>query len=77
MRFSMYMAVTGGVVNIVLNLFLIPKYGGLGAAIATVVSQMLASYIMHAIFPITRNIFIRQTKAILMVPLLKRAMLLR
>lgn len=34
----------GAVVNVILNLFLIPAYGGIGAAIATVVSYAAAGY---------------------------------
>lgn len=39
----MWRAIAGGVVNIALNLALIPLYGGIGAAIATVASQFFAS----------------------------------
>ncbi|HBG06063.1 MAG: O-unit flippase [Geobacteraceae bacterium GWC2_58_44] len=38
------MAVSGTVLNIVLNLFLIPRYGGTGAAIATCISYWLAAH---------------------------------
>lgn len=38
------MAVSGTVLNIILNLFLIPRYGGTGAAIATCISYWLAAH---------------------------------
>jgi len=45
----------GGIVNIVLNIFLIPLMGGLGAAISTVVSYATSSYLICFIHPKTRN----------------------
>jgi O-antigen/teichoic acid export membrane protein len=44
---SMYIAIIGAFVNVVLNLYLIPKYSYLGAAIATAITEglVLISYI--------------------------------
>lgn len=42
-RFSLYRNVFGMVVNICLNLVLIPKYGGVGAAAASVISRCMGS----------------------------------
>lgn len=72
MKFSAVTAAAGAVVNIVLNYFLIPQYGGLGAAIATVIAQIVAAYAVGAIYPPTRKIFIQQTKAITLIGLLNR-----
>lgn len=44
----------GAVVNLVVNWFLIPHYGGIGAAIATVISYTTASYLANFIYPKTR-----------------------
>ncbi len=55
----------GAIINIVLNFFLIPVYGGIGAAIATVISQAFASFISHAFHPKTQKIFIVQVKSLL------------
>ena len=44
----------GAVINITLNLFLIPVYGGIGAAIATVISYAVASYLACFLYPKTR-----------------------
>jgi PST family polysaccharide transporter len=50
--------------NIVLNLWLIPKYQGLGAAIATVISYAFADYVMCFIYPPARKFGLIMTKAI-------------
>lgn len=62
----------GGVVNVILNFVLIPRYGGLGAGIATLIAQMSASYLAHAFYPQTRKMFWMQTKALLMIDLFKK-----
>jgi PST family polysaccharide transporter len=62
----------GGVVNVILNFVLIPRYGGLGASIATLIAQMAASYLAHAFYPQTRKMFWMQTKALLMIDLFKK-----
>lgn len=38
----------GAILNIILNLLLIPKYAGLGAAIATIISQAAAAFVCNA-----------------------------
>ena len=48
--------VVGAVVNILLNLVLIPRYGALGSSWATVVSYCLASMLMFLCFPATRRL---------------------
>jgi polysaccharide transporter, PST family len=57
----------GVIINVILNFFLIPVYGGLGAAIATVISQAFAAFLGHAINPKTRKIFQIQLKALSIV----------
>lgn len=42
--FSLVTHGLGAIINIAINLFLIPRYGGVGAAIATVISYATASY---------------------------------
>lgn len=64
MSFSAATTGVGAVVNIILNFILIPKYGGLGAGIATLAAQFVASYVSNAIFPKTRPMFVMQTKAL-------------
>ena len=67
LNFSAATTAVGGVVNMILNFVLIPRYGGLGAGIATLIAQMSACYLAHALYPQTRKMFWMQTKAIFMV----------
>lgn len=59
----------GATVNILLNLLCIPRWGGLGAAYATVISYALASWIASYFHPAVRATGAMQTRALL-VPLL-------
>jgi Na+-driven multidrug efflux pump len=43
-RFSLYQTLSGMVTNIILNLILIPAYGAIGSAWATVISYGVASF---------------------------------
>jgi O-antigen/teichoic acid export membrane protein len=56
----------GMVVNIALNLVLIPKYGGDGAAVATLVSQAVAALLIDVIHKDTRLMFRMKLKACLL-----------
>jgi len=56
-RFFLFSQGAGIVVNGVLNLILIPILGGVGAAIATVISYAIALYLILAFHPQTRPIF--------------------
>jgi len=59
----------GALANILLNIVLIPRYGPIGAAIATTVSYALSAVVMNAFNKKTRNIFLLQVKSIVgMVP---------
>jgi polysaccharide transporter, PST family len=62
-KFQLFSMSIGAIVNIVLNVFLIKKYGGVGAAYATLISQILVSY-LATIF-VSRKIFRMQTMALL------------
>lgn len=55
----------GAIVNIGLNLVLIPRYTIVGAAIATVISQAIASYFSHALYPKTWKLFQLQTRSLI------------
>jgi len=57
----------GAVCNILLNLILIPSFKGMGAAVATLISQAVASYLMNFFDKRTRNIFYRQTYALFLM----------
>lgn len=56
----------GAIINVLLNLFLIPKYAGTGAAIATVISYAIGSVFANATHPKTQKIFKIQIKSIFM-----------
>lgn len=64
-KHNLIKSLQGLLLNVLLNLVLIPKYGINGAAIATLISQFYASYLYYFFFKKTRHIFILQTKSIL------------
>lgn len=72
---SLYRAVLGAIVNILLNLFLIPKYGVIGAAIATVIAQAIASLMADLLRKETRIIFCMKIKAFNFPQSAKRALI--
>jgi PST family polysaccharide transporter len=65
-RLALVRTLAGAALNIVLNVVFIPRFGPLGAAVATVVSYALSAYIMNAFDRRTRVIFRMQTEAILL-----------
>jgi O-antigen/teichoic acid export membrane protein len=62
-RISLIRTSAGAVLNIILNLMWIPKYGIVGSAWATLISQAVSSYLAYACSKITFRTFIMQTKA--------------
>jgi PST family polysaccharide transporter len=58
-------ALVGAIMNVVLNLFLIPAYSGVGAALATVISYGFASFLCDIFHPKTRRIFLLELKSLL------------
>lgn len=56
-KFNFYRTLAGAVSNVLLNLVLIPLYGGLGAAIATLISYAISDYFSNALNPETRPLF--------------------
>jgi PST family polysaccharide transporter len=66
-KHNLIKSIQGLVLNLGLNLVLIPRYGINGAAIATLISQFYASYVYYAFFKKTRHIFLLQTKSILFI----------
>ncbi len=70
---SLHRAILGAIVNLLLNLWWIPLWGGMGSALATLVAQSVASYFADALDPGTRHIFRMKSRAYLtfwMVPAL-------
>jgi O-antigen/teichoic acid export membrane protein len=64
-RLSLITQLMGAVTNVVLNLFLIKQYGAIGAAIATLISYAVSSYLSCMIFPAMRQTGWMLTKALL------------
>ena len=66
---SLYRTLAGAVINVLLNIFLIPIYGGIGAAIATIVAQAVASFLSNGMSPKTWKLFRIQLKSLLPIKL--------
>ncbi|BBD68258.1 polysaccharide biosynthesis protein [Nostoc commune NIES-4072] len=56
----------GAILNIILNVLLIPKYAGFGAAIATIISQAAAAFLCNAFDKRTEKIFKIQVRSLLL-----------
>ena len=63
-KFSFYRALSGAVINVLLNVALIPRFGPAGSALATLVSQGVASYLANAVSRQTSPLFRMQTLAL-------------
>jgi len=59
---------SGAVINIALNLILIPYHGGLGAAYATVIAYAFASYVSLFFFPQSRGFAFLMTRTFFLPP---------
>ena len=63
--FSLVTHASGAIINILFNLLLIPKFGGVGAAIATLISYATASYFALFLHSQTWVMGLMMTKAML------------
>ena len=63
-EFSLVSQVSGAVVNVLLNLFLIPQYGAMGAAVASLVAYAVTSYFCLFFYSRTRVIARMMSKSI-------------
>ncbi len=68
---SFYRTFIGLIINIVLNIILIPKYGITGSAIATLISYAFASCVANLFFKESRIIFFMQTRSFNIVRIIK------
>ncbi len=64
--FSLLTQGIGALVNVALNLYLIPLWGSVGAAVATVISYACAGYLSLFLLPVTRPMAYIMTKSILL-----------
>lgn len=62
----------GMVLNVILNFVFIPKYGIQGAAIATLVSQVVAAYLSDLFSKKTKRMFYMKTNSFFMISLIKK-----
>lgn len=68
LRFSLLSHGLGAISNIVINWFLIPTYGGYGAAVATVISYAVAGPISFSLFSSTRPAALQMVRGALHIP---------
>tara|TARA_R110001599_G_scaffold351822_1_gene584795 strand:+ start:130553 stop:131707 length:1155 start_codon:yes stop_codon:yes gene_type:complete len=64
-KMAFYRAALGAIINVAANYVLIPKYGGLGAAAGTVLSQFFAAYLFDMMSKKTRYQFWVKTGSLL------------
>lgn len=63
--FSLVTQGLGALVNVALNYWLIPMYGGIGAAYATLASYATSSYLALLLYPKTRDVFWVMTRSMM------------
>lgn len=61
-----YRTIVSAFINVVLNFILIPNYGVRGAAVATLISFIVASFLFDAFNKKTRKLFYMKTKSLLL-----------
>lgn len=66
-KYTLIQTIVGAVMNVALNIVLLPRYGGVGAAIATVISYGFAAYLCNALTRKTMVAFKIQTKALFLI----------
>lgn len=59
----LYRNLSGAIINVALNFILLPKYGGLGAAIATIISLSCVGFFLDAFSRKTRSFFLIKLQA--------------
>jgi Na+-driven multidrug efflux pump len=76
-RYIGYRVFFGLIINVFLNFYLIPSYGITGAAMATLVSQFIASYLGNTLVGSTRKIFYVQSRVLLFINFMQLPMRLK
>jgi PST family polysaccharide transporter len=71
MQLAMLRTASGALINILLNLLLIPHYAAIGASVASVVSLFVAGIVLNLVSQKTRPIFFLQIKSLLIFRYLK------
>lgn len=68
-RIILYNALIASVTNVLLNFLLIPRFGGIGAAWASVITQVVSVEVVSALFPELRTVMRLQLRALLLLDL--------
>ena len=64
-RIALYRTALGALANVLLNMVLIPRFGGIGAATATTISQCISAWLSNAFFGAqSRQLFFVQSRAL-------------
>jgi len=63
-RLTLYRTGSAALANVALNLVMIPRYGGVGAAIATLVSQAWSAWLSNLVWARTRPLFFMQLRSL-------------
>jgi O-antigen/teichoic acid export membrane protein len=63
-KYFVFRTAIGLFINVVLNFILIPRYGGMGAAVATLAAQIFASFLSNLFNGETRFLFFMQLKSL-------------
>lgn len=71
-QYGLFITIVGAIINVALNFIVIPIWGIKGAAMATFISQAVASYLMYIIFPKTRPIFFIQSRSLSLLSIFTR-----
>ena len=73
-KYSFYRTLIGAFVNVGMNLILIPKFGVIGAAWATVLSQACANVFFNIFNNKTRFVFFMQCKSVFAIKIILRSL---
>jgi len=65
-QFNMLVTILGAITNIAMNFVLIPRFGGLGAAWAVVISQAVSTYLSSVLSRRLWKVFVQQTLSLCM-----------
>ncbi len=71
---SFYRTFLGMIINVILNFVLIPIYGLIGSAIATIIAQMIAAFFLDIFSKKTRVIFFMKLNALNIVRIIQRGL---
>ncbi len=71
-KISLYRTSAGAIINILLNFIMIPRYGVVGAALTTLVSQIVSTFLFDLIYKTTRHNFVMKLKALFLISIIQK-----